>query len=97
MMPWTDSQICPNQPYGEHTVVRCQGCGSRHSTKNIGWRDLKASVVLPARSVFDIYGETCSCKDPSEFPLVHDCKVDDLDYDFSERKFVPVAERGIIQ
>lgn len=88
-LPWTDSQICPNQPYGEHIVVRCQGCGSRHGTKNIGWRD-KRNVVSPARSIFDIYNETCRCKDPSEYPLVHDCAVDDVSYDFETRAFTPV-------
>jgi len=88
-MPWTDSRICPNQPYGQHIVVRCKGCGSRHSTKNIGWRS-EGNKVSPARSIFDIYGETCKCKDPEEYPLVHDCGVDDIDYDYETRTFVPL-------
>ncbi len=76
-MPWTDSQICPNQPYGEHITVRCGGCGSHHSTKNIGWWKEETKVASLARTVFDILGETCSCKDPNEHQLVHDCGVDD--------------------
>lgn len=91
-MPWTDSQICPTQPYGQHIVVRCKGCGSRHSTKNIGWRNEETKEASTARSIFDIYGEVCSCYDPREFPLVHDCEVDDLHFDFTERKFVPTGE-----
>lgn len=76
MMPWTDSKICPDREAG-HIVVRCAGCGSHHSTKNIGWRNEKTKVVSPARSIFDILGETCTCKDPAEHPLVHDCALDD--------------------
>lgn len=89
--PWTDSRICPNQPYGQHIVVRCLGCGSRHSTKNIGWRN-KDNVVSLARSLFDIYGEMCRCKDPLQYPLVHDCGVDDVKYDFDAKIFVPLKE-----
>lgn len=87
--PWTDSQICPNQPYGQHIVVRCRGCGSRHSTKNIGWRN-EHNVASLARSLFDIYNETCSCKDPHEHPLVHDCAVDDIHYDYRTKTFTPI-------
>ena len=76
--PWTDSSICPNQLHGQHIVVRCKGCGSRHSTKNIGWRNKETLIVSLARSLFDICGEVCTCKDPAEFPLVHDCSVDDI-------------------
>lgn len=86
---WAESQICPNQPYSQHIVVRCRGCGSRHSTKNIGWRD-KDNVVSLARHLFDIYGETCKCEDPLQYPLVHDCAVDDIRYDFKTRTFVPL-------
>lgn len=89
-MPWTDSVICPNQPHGQHIVVRCKGCGSRHSTKNIGWRNEETKVVSLARSLFDIYGETCKCKDSQEAPLVHDCSVDDVEYDFTNKKFIPI-------
>lgn len=89
--PWTDSQICPNQPYGQHIVVRCAGCGSRHSTKNIGWRKENNEVSL-ARHLFDTYGETCKCKDPSEFPLVHDCKVDDIKFDWDTKTFVSINQ-----
>lgn len=88
-MPWTDSRICPNQHYGTHIVVRCKGCGSRHSTKNIGWRKEDNTVSL-ARSLFDVYDERCRCKDPQEAPLVHDCSVDDIEYDFTNKKFVPI-------
>lgn len=76
MMPYTDSKICPNQTGGK-VVVRCRGCGSHHSTKNIGWRDEKTNVVSPARSIFDILDEICTCNDPAEHPLVHNCALDD--------------------
>lgn len=75
--PWTDSRICPNQPPSQHIAVRCRGCGSHHSTKNIGWRNEETKVVSLARSLFDILGESCSCNDKTEHPLVHDCDVDD--------------------
>jgi len=93
MGPWTDSSICKNQDAG-HLVVRCQGCGSRHSTKNIGWCNEETKIVTLARSLFDIYDERCSCDDPAEFPLVHDCEVDDIAFDYETRTFVkiPVGE-----
>ena len=75
--PYTDSKICPNQPDGQHITVRCRGCGSHHSTKNIGWRDEETKVALLARHVFDIFDERCSCSNPREHPLVHECDVDD--------------------
>jgi hypothetical protein len=93
MGPWTDSSICKNQDTG-HLVVRCQGCGSRHSTKNIGWCNEETKIVTLARSLFDNFGERCSCDDPAEFPLVHDCEVDDIAFDYETRTFVkiPVGE-----
>jgi len=91
-MPWTQSQICPTQQYGEHIVVRCRGCGARMSTKNIGWRNEDTNVVTPARSLFDIYGERCTCEDKQEHPLVHNCEVDDIDYDWKTGKFVPIKK-----
>lgn len=94
MMPWADSRICPNQPFGRHIVVRCLGCGSRHSTKNIGWRDAETKVVSPARSVFDIYDETCKCEDPSRYPLVHDCEIDDIKYDYTTKTFSAIKKEG---
>ena len=90
MGPWTDSSICPNQDAG-HLVVRCKGCGSHHSTKNIGWLNSETKVVTLARSLFDIYDEYCSCKDPHEFPLVHDCEVDDIEYDHSTSTFIKIG------
>ena len=91
-MSWEDSVICLNQPYGKHIVVRCKGCGSRHSTKNIGQLDQETKVVSLDRSLFDIYDETCKCKDPQESPLVHDCSLDDIEYDFTNRKFLPISK-----
>jgi hypothetical protein len=70
-----DPVICPNTPYGVHIRVRCAGCGSLHSTKNIGGRNSE-NVVYTRRSVFD--RTQCTCKDPREFPLVHVCELDDL-------------------
>ena len=87
-MPWTSSRICPNQE-GGHIVVRCKGCGARMNTKNIGWRDKDTKVVSLARSLFDIYDETCTCADPKEFPLVHDCEVDDVEYNWNTKQFEP--------
>ena len=58
-------------------MVRCKGCGSHHSTKNIGWRDEKTKEVSLARHLFDILGETCSCKDLQKNPLIHECESDD--------------------
>ena len=89
MGPWTDSRICSNQDAG-HLVVRCKGCGSHHSTKNIGWLNNETKVVTLARSLFDIYDEYCSCKDPQEFPLVHDCEVDDVKYNRDTKSFVKI-------
>jgi hypothetical protein len=43
-----------------------------------------------ARSLFDIYDERCSCDDPAEFPLVHDCEVDDIAFDYETRTFVKI-------
>ena len=89
MGPWTDSSICETGD-ASGIVVRCQGCGSRHSTKNIGWLNKETKVVTLARSLFDIYDEYCSCKDPHEFPLVHDCEIDDVEYDFRNKVFVKI-------
>lgn len=85
--PQTDNQICPNQPYGQHIIVRCKGCNSLHSTKNIGWRNEETKEVSLARSLFDIVGTFCLCKDPSEAPLIHDCKIDDnIEYRWFKRE-----------
>jgi transcription elongation factor Elf1 len=76
-----EDRICKNQPWGQHIVVRCSGCGSRHSTKNIGSRNEVTNKVNLSRHLFDIYDEVCKCKDPAEFPIVHDCKIDDVKLD----------------
>ncbi len=73
----TEGVICPNQEYGKHIVVRCQGCGSHHSTKNIGSRDPETLVAGRSRGLFDSLDETCSCQDPAEYPVVHNCSQDD--------------------
>jgi len=91
--PWTDSVICSNQPFGQHIVVRCSGCGSRHSTKNIGWRNEKTNIVHLARTLFDIFGEYCTCKNSAEYPLVHDCVVDDIHMNWKTQKFEPGVSR----
>jgi hypothetical protein len=83
--PWTDSSICPTQI---SIIVRCSGCGARFSTKNIGWRNEETNVVTLARSLFAIFGEDCTCKDPTEFPLVHDCKVDHIHYDWDTKTWL---------
>lgn len=76
-----DNRICPNRPYGEHITVRCAGCSSIHSTKNIGSRDPNTKTVCLERSLFDILGCFCVCEDSGEHPLIHDCEIDDnLDY-----------------
>ena len=67
--------ICPNQQYGQHIRVRCAGCGSLHSTKNIGDRDPETNVVYCSRTLFDV--TRCTCKDPLEFPITHICERDD--------------------
>ena len=85
--------ICPNQTYGRHIVVRCKGCGSRHSTKNIGQRNLETNEVYCARHIFDIYGERCKCQDPQKFPLVHDCAVDDIQFIWDAKNFEPLDRR----
>ena len=87
--PWTDHTICPNKIPAGSIVVRCRGCGSRHSTKNLGWRDEKTNVVTLARNLFDIFDETCKCTDKAEHPLVHDCAVDDIHFNWTTHKFEP--------
>lgn len=78
-----DNRICPNQPYGKHIVVRCEGCNSIHSTKNIGSVDPITKRVALMRSLFDILGTFCLCTDPTKTALIHDCKIDDnIDYAF---------------
>ena len=71
-----EDKICPNQPYGQHITVRCSGCNSIHSTKNIGSTGPTGRVYLD-RSLFDILGTTCVCQDTSQYPLVHICEIDD--------------------
>jgi len=85
-----EGKICPNQPWGEHIVVRCKGCGSKHSTKNIGSRNPETNAVYCARHIFDIYNESCRCQDPQEFPLVHDCAVDDVQFNWTTKSFEPI-------
>jgi len=76
-----ENRICPNQSHGQHIVVRCSGCNSIHSTKNIGDCNSETKRVHLARNLFDIYGTYCLCTDTSKFPLIHDCKIDDnLEY-----------------
>ena len=72
-----ENSICPNARGGEHIVVRCSGCGSLHSTKNIGNWNSETKVVSLSRNLFDILGCECSCRDKSQYPLVHDCEMDD--------------------
>ena len=75
-----EDKICPTQPYGQHITVRCRGCNSIHSTKNIGSTDPTGQVHL-YRSLFDILGTMCVCEDPRKHPLVHNCEIDDnLEY-----------------
>ena len=69
--------MCKNVPRGQHITVRCRGCGSKHSTKNIGDINEETKVVIPHRSIFDILGDVCTCADPTEHPLIHDCSIDD--------------------
>ena len=86
-----DSKICPHRPYGEHITVRCAGCNSIHSTKNIGDRDPNSKTVCLERSLFDILGAFCVCKDKAEHPLVHDCEIDDnLDH-----RYVGLESEGL--
>lgn len=78
-----DSRICQNKPWGQHIVVRCSGCNSIHSTKNIGLRNVEDNIVACARSIFDIYGTLCICDDPAKYQLVHDCEIDDhISYEY---------------
>jgi len=70
-----DDRICKNTPRGQHITVRCKGCGSRHSTKNIGAMT-DTGEVIAYRTIFDLY-DRCKCKDPREFPLIHECEIDD--------------------
>jgi len=74
---WASGQICPFQPRGAHIVVRCAGCNSIHATKNLGWRDSDIQIVSLARGLHDIYGMICICGDPGEYPVIHDCNIDD--------------------
>lgn len=69
--------ICPNTERGRHIRCRCAGCGSKHSTKNIGRRiDNGAPGEIEAhRSIFDVDGG-CRCKDPAASPVVHVCGQD---------------------
>lgn len=69
------SQICPNAEYGEHIRVRCRGCGSLHSTKNIGGRSADGVAFLD-RHLFDV--TKCTCEDPLKEPVTHICERDDM-------------------
>jgi hypothetical protein len=89
--PWTDHPICKDQI---SIIVRCAGCGARFSTKNIGWRDDKNIVTL-ARHTFAIYGEDCTCKDPNEFPWIHDCAIDHIKYDWEKKIWIPTGEDNV--
>lgn len=88
--------ICPNQPYGRHIVVRCKGCGSRHSTKNIGSRNPETNEVHLERHLFDTYDECCKCDDPLRFPLVHDCAIDDIQFNWDTGSFEPVKKEVLL-
>jgi hypothetical protein len=65
-----DSMMCQNQGYGYPIRVRCMGCNSAHSTKNIGssgarlnameknpkytYNTYPAEQVFPERTIFDL-------------------------------------------
>ncbi len=72
-----NDRICENQPYGEHITVRCSGCNSIHSTKNIGSCNPETHTAGLWRSLFDILGTHCICEDAGQFPLIHNCEIDD--------------------
>lgn len=84
-------QICPNKAYGKHITVRCAGCNSVHSTKNIGECNPESKAVFLERSLFDILGAFCLCEDQSEYPLIHDCEIDDS----IEYKYVGSGNAGL--
>jgi hypothetical protein len=90
--PWTDSCICPTQI---SIIVRCAGCGARFSTKNIGWRNKDTNEVTLARSLFPIFNEDCTCKNPTETPLVHDCTKDHIHYDWNTKTWLPDTEENV--
>lgn len=67
-------KICKNTERGVHIKIRCAGCNSIHSTKNIGGINGEGQI-FPSRTIFDL-GIGCRCNDPKEFPLIHICGID---------------------
>lgn len=89
-----ENRICPNQPYGQHITVRCAGCNSIHSTKNIGQRNPNSKTVCLERGLFDILGCFCVCEDKNKHPLVHNCEIDDtLDYSYIGSEDVGLGDK----